>query len=297
MSTPPFVLLLAFGAPRSIEEVEPFLRSIFRGRPLPPALVEEVKGRYRAIGGTSPLVGITLEQARLVEGRLKERFGDIRVEAAMRHSPPYTEEVMERVLKEGVREVLVTVMSPFQSKASTGGYVDGLKAFYGRVGIRFLKPWHNHPLFLKALSGRIRASMEGLRDPFLLFTAHSLPEETLAGDPYVDQIRETVEGVTGMIGPVRWGLAYQSRGRRGRWLGPAVEEVLTVISEKGEKEVLVVPLSFVSDNIETLYDIDVVCRARARDLGLSLARVPAFNTHPSFIDALATIIGEEIPGG
>lgn len=291
------VLVLAFGAPHSLEEIGPFLKGIFQGRPIPPGVLEEVRRRYEAIGGGSPLVDITIRQARALEEEFRRRRRDLKVYVAMRYSSPSIVEVVGRAYDDGVRRLLAVVMSPFQSKASTGGYREDVrKGLYGRsdMEVIFLKPWYNHPIFITTLSRRIEEAMGSLKDPTILFTAHSLPEELVRDDPYTHQIDEAIDGILGLIGPVRWALAYQSRGRKGRWLGPDVEEVIEELSRKGEREILVVPLSFVADNIETLYDIDLVCKDKASVLGMHLKRVPAFNDDPSFIEGLARIITEDL---
>ena len=289
----PAILLLAFGAPSSTEEVEPFLKSIFQDQPLPPGIVEEVRSRYEAIGG-SPLVEITKGQAQDLEEELRRLGIPSRVYVAMRHSRPSIGEVVRGMYGEGVRGILAVVMSPFQSRASIGGYVEEVERVSHGMEIRFVRPWHNHPLFLDALSKRIRETKAGSSLPFILFTAHSLPEDMVGNDPYTHQIRETVDGVLRRLTCKGWAFAYQSKGRRGRWLGPPVEEVIEDLSVRGEEEVILVPLSFVADNIETLYDIDVIYKGMASRLGIHLHRVPAFNRDPSFLKGLARIIEEDL---
>lgn len=316
-SAPVGVLLMAYGAPESVEEMEAFLLDIRGGRETPAELVEEVKDRYRAIGGGSPLHGVTLAQASALQARLAplgssdgsgRRF---RVAVGMRHWRPRIGDAVARLAEAGCRSLVAIPLAPHVSGLSVGAYFrsldDALTA--PEVGaitdVRRVEGFHDHPLFLDAWADRVRSALgriaENGRDPGeveLLFTAHSLPESILAdGDPYPDQLRETAEAVMGRLHriggppPAGWRLCYQSAGARAvPWLGPSIEEVLDECAAAGRRTVLVAPIGFVSDHVEVLYDLDVEAAAHARALGIHLERTESLNTTPRFIQALADLV-------
>jgi len=304
------ILLLSFGGPASLEAVEPFLKSIIKGRPVTEELIKRAKEKYNFIGGKSPLPGITERQAKALEVELAQgtvpnqvaRGQSPPVYFGMRHSRPFIKDAIKDMAGEGIKKVLALILAPFNSAASTGGYakaVDGaLQELGARLEVNFIPSWHNHPRYIQVLAETIKeglAEFSEERQIYVLFSAHSLPEKAAQNDSYVQQLKEATDSVVKRTGISNYSLAYQSRGGGAfEWLGPDVAQVLTEITSKGFKDVLLVPLSFVSDNIETLYDIDVVYEKKARELGINFKRIDSFNDSPEFIKVLGGIILENL---
>ena len=298
------LLLLAFGGPRSLDEVEFLLTRLFQGRKPSADQVERVKERYRLIGGFSPLLNITQEQARGLEEELKKRGYSFKSYVGMRYGHPLIEETLKEILRDGITEIVALPMAPFQSRASTGAYMEEVnrvrKNLDKEVSLSFAIGWHLHPLFIGAVRERIEEGLkefdeEERKKVHLLFTAHSLPKSIIEKDPYAKEIGASIQGVLEKLEPFPWHLAYQSKGGGPEeWVGPDVESVLGELSKEKIREVLIVPIGFVSDHIEILYDIDILYQDKAKLLGMRLKRTPSLNFSKRFIEALATIVEEHI---
>ncbi len=292
------ILLLAFGGPESLEEVKPFLQSVLAPRPVSNELVENAKNRYSQIGGKSPLLEITKKQAAALESALEH---NLKVYVGMKHWHPFIKETLARMTKDGVKEAVAVILAPHNTKASTGGYkkaVEEAVVGTGFIPVRFIQGWHTNPLFLQALANRIKDSLNQFSKPdnvFVIFSAHSLPQRLVENDAYEDQLKETIEGVLKITGPLKYKLAYQSKGGGpGEWLGPGVIEVMEELAASGQKDVLIVPFGFVADHVETLYDIDIVFKEKADNLGMNFKRTPSLNDSPDFIQMLAVIIDKYV---
>ncbi len=300
------LLLLAFGGPRSLDEVEFLLTRLFQGRKPSADQVERVKERYRLIGGFSPLLNITQEQARGLEEELKKRGYSFKSYVGMRYGHPLIEETLKEILRDGITEIVALPMAPFQSRASTGAYMEEVnrvrKNLDKEVLLSFAIGWHLHPLFIGAVRERIEEGLkefdeEERKKVHLLFTAHSLPKSIIEKDPYAKEIGASIQGVLEKLEPFPWHLAYQSKGGGPEeWVGPDVESVLGELSKEKIREVLIVPIGFVSDHIEILYDIDILYQDKAKLLGMRLKRTPSLNFSKRFIEALATIVEEHVKG-
>ena len=300
------LLLLAFGGPRSLGEVEPFLTRLFRGRKPSPEQLEKVKERYRLIGGGSPLPEITFKQAKALENSLNSKGYQIKSYVGMRYGHPLIEETLKEILEDGIHEVIALPMAPFRSRASTGAYIEEVNQVRRNMGekieISFVEGWHLHPLFIESVREKIEEGLtqftpEEREIVHLIFSAHSLPNSLVVNDPYVNDMEESVREVLKRIEPFSWNIAFQSRGMGPEeWLGPDVESVLEKLSKKKIREVLIVPIGFVSDHIEILYDIDILYRDKAKLLGMQLKRTPSLNFFKGFIEALAAIVEENIEG-
>lgn len=301
------VLLLAFGGPEDLDSIEPFLRNVLPGRPITPELVERVKKRYELIGGKSPLPEITRRQAKLLEERLNSSLiphpSSFKVYVGMRHWHPFIKDIVKQIKEDGISQVVTIPMAPQTSKASTGGYIEALnKAIeeFPGLNVKIAKAWHENPLYLEAVAERVENALdyfpEETRDDVqVIFSAHSLPKKTVEGDPYESQLRETIEGVLQIACPLNWYLAYQSKGQApGEWLGPEVEAVMEGLANEGKKDVLIVPIGFVCDHVETLYDIDIVFKKKAEELGMNFNRAASLNDAPLFIEALADIVKKSL---
>jgi ferrochelatase len=300
------LLLLAFGGPRSLDEVEPFLTRLFRGRKPSAEQLERVRERYRLIGGNSPLPEITFKQAKALENSLNAKGYPFKSYVGMRYGHPLVDETLKRILDDGIHEVIALPMTPFRSRASTGAYIEEVnqvnKSLGEKIEVSLIEGWHLQPLFLEAIREKIE---EGLmqfgpgerKKVHLIFTAHSLPKSLVKDDPYVKDMEESVKEVLKKTEPLSWHIAFQSRGMGPEeWLGPDVESVLEELSKRRIREVLIVPIGFVSDHIEILYDIDILYRDKAKLLGMQLKRTSSLNFSKRFIEALAAIVEENIKG-
>ena len=289
------VILLAFGTVDSLDNMEEFLGNVIKGRPVTAALVESARARYEAVGGRSPLLEITLAQAKALEEALGEGFA---VYVGMRYWGPYIKEAVHQMWADGIEEAVAVIMAPHPSRASTGGYLSdveaALKKTAGVPHMCYVGDWHTDPAFIETLAENMAVASEGLPagdDLLTIFTAHSLPMTTLSGDPYVRKLNETVAALVKKASVCDWRLAYQSKGGgRVEWLGPAAEEVIKEAAGEGKKGVLVVPVGFCSDHVETLYDIDMAMKETAEAEGLAFGRAASLNTSPKFIEMLAALV-------
>lgn len=299
---PTAILLMAVGGPDSLENVEPYLMDVRGGRPTPPELVEEIRERYRATGGKSPVLGIMREVARKLEQRLNGPGGErYRVSVGLRHWKPYIKDAYAELLDDVPERVIGLCMAPQYSTMSIGAYVkkvEEARAALGNDGpVSYVQSWHQHPKLIAAIVENVHRGLQKFpvdvrgRVP-LLFTAHSLPERILEmKDPYPDEVRATMQAVCSQLGNVTARFAYQSRGRSNEpWLGPAVETVLDTVHAEGHRHVLVAPIGFISDHLEVLYDIDIELTQRASAKGMQLERIPMLNASTALIDTLASVV-------
>lgn len=298
------VLLMGFGGPDSLESIEPFLANLMGGKKPSAQQLEKVKERYKLIGGKSPLLKITKEQARKLEASLNKDGDKYKLYVGMRYWHPYISETVRTIAQEGIKHLAALSLSPFSSRVTTGAYLSNLKEAIpqgSRLEFAFIDGWYKHPLFADALVEKVREGMANFSsgeqsEIALVFSAHSLPKEYIAaGDPYVDEIEETISLIVEKLGEMPWHLGYQSKGiAGGEWLEPEVEVLLGQLAREGRKKVLLVPIGFVADHVETLYDIDVSLREKAKALGLAFHRAPSLNASPKFIEALTQIIEERL---
>jgi ferrochelatase len=298
------VLLVAFGGPERAEDVRPFLAEVLRGRPVPPARIEEVVHHYEVIGGRSPLNELTFRQAAALGARLRERGDHRKVYVGMRNWAPRIADTLAAMADDGVREAVTVLLSPHATEASRARYGEALEAGRTRLGprapaLRFVAPWFVHPGFVGAAAARTADALATLptgrrADATMVFTAHSVPTAMAAESPYVEEITATARAVAERLGHRRWQLAWQSRSGSPLepWVEPDVNDVLRALASTGVRDVVVVPIGFVCDHVEVLYDLDVEARATAATLGLGFARAATVSDHPEFIAALADVIRE-----
>jgi protoporphyrin/coproporphyrin ferrochelatase len=309
------VLLMAYGGPDSLDDVEPYLLDVRGGRETPQALVEEVRERYALIGGRSPLLTITREQAAALENHLNSRPDDpnrYRVFVGMRHWAPYIREAVQEIDQAGLQHVVALCMAPYYSKMSIGAYAEKLRLALeerkesangaGRMEVSLVEAWNTHPQFIASLVERINAGLDKFSPAErakvqVVFTAHSLPAVLMSqGDPYADQFQQTAALVAegAALPQGNWQTGYQSAGAQStNWLGPSLEETLEALAQAGKRSVLIAPIGFVSDHVEILYDVDIMAQDIARNLGIHLERTESVNTSPAFIEALANIVTQK----
>jgi ferrochelatase len=300
------LLLLAFGGPRSLDEVEPFLTRLFRGRKPSPEQMERVKERYCLIGGCSPLPEITFKQAKALEDSLNKRGYRFKSYVGMRYGHPLIEETLREILQDGIKTIIALPMAPFRSRASSGAYIEEVgqaqKKLEEKMEISFVEGWHLHPLFLESIREKIEEGLlqftgEERKRIHLIFTAHSLPKSLVENEPYVKDIEESVSEVLKKIEPLPWHIAFQSRGMGAEeWLGPDVESVLIKLSHQKVREILIIPIGFVADHVEVLYDIDILYQEKAESMGMVLKRTASLNFSKRFIEGLAAIVEEHMKG-
>jgi ferrochelatase len=282
------VLLMTYGAPSGDEDVGDYLARV-RGRPPAPELVTEMRRRYGLIGG-SPLVEITRAQAEALAGVLGSAF---RVRAGMRFSEPAIGSEVRALMADGATRIVGVPMSPQWSDRLMAGYERAV-ADSSSVPFAIARSWWCAPSFVAAIARAVRESLSGLApsSPAIVLTAHSLPRRVFEAEPgYVDELRQTARAVAEEAGLERWSFAYQSAGHTAEeWLRPDLVDIFPSLAAEGATDVLVVPVQFLADHLEVLYDLDIAAAGQARDVGLRYHRIPMPNTRPDFIHALATIV-------
>jgi protoporphyrin/coproporphyrin ferrochelatase len=293
---PTGVMLMAYGGPDSLDDVEPYLLDVRGGRPTAPELLAEVRHRYALIGGRSPLLERTQAQA---DGLQQALGAEYRVYVGMRHWHPYIKEAMTEVAADQIERLVALVMAPHYSRMSVGAYMQRLReareALLPGLQVTEIARWKTHPLFLDALAEKANSALArfGSDDVEIIFSAHSLPERILAGgDPYPQELLDTVHALVARLkGPVRWRFAYQSAGSTAeKWLGPEVGQVIAQLAAQGKRSILVQPVGFVCDHVEILHDIDIVYMQQAQGLGVHLERAESLNDSPLLIAALADLV-------
>jgi ferrochelatase len=294
------VLVMAYGGPASLDEIPGYLADIRHGRPTSRAVIDEITDSYRAIGGSSPLLAVSQRQ---VDALAAELGGEFRCYLGMRHWSPWIEEVVGEMVDDGVARAVSLVLAPHFSALSVARYqqkvADGLELYRGRIRFEHIASYHDDPGLVSAFAARVREGLarwpEGARDGVhVVFSAHSLPERVLAaGDPYGEQCLETARLVAAEAGLAdeRWSWAYQSAGRTPEpWAGPDLGEHLAELAARGVRDVISIPVGFVSDHVELLFDIDQRAAGVAAGLGMRLERPPALNDDPVFVAALAELV-------
>jgi protoporphyrin/coproporphyrin ferrochelatase len=297
------VILMAYGGPDKLEDVPDYLLDVRSGRPMSQELVDEFVERYREIGGRSPILELTQAQAKGVEKALnnrKARDSGIKYTTyvGMRHWHPYIRDVVPQIVEDGVDRIVGVVMAPHYSKMSVGKYMEQLREGLEKAGsdipVDEVQSWKDQPMFISGVSSRIRDALRKFpadirKDVPIVFTAHSLPTRILEwGDPYPDELRVSVEMVADRVRQRHWRFAYQSQGASAEpWLGPEVEETLDELAAEGFKHVLMVPIGFVCDHVEILYDVDIEHKEHAEKLGMELSRIKSLNDGPMLCRAVA----------
>ena len=309
------VLLLNMGGPEKLEDVEPFLFNLFSDRliiRLGPAFLQKPIARfisrkrapkssktYELIGGGSPLGKTTADQAAALE-KLLVAEGSYKVAVAMRYWHPRAEPTLKNLQLSGINKIIALPLYPHYSIATSGSSLEDLrKANFATLSpceIAEIKSWQTQPLYIEALAEGIKQTLDVFdsRKVQVVYSAHSLPVKFIQeGDPYVEHLKETiaaVEKITNAPGKI----CYQSRSGPVEWLTPSTPDKLEQLAREGCKNVLMVPISFVSDHVETLYEVDMLYREMAEKLGMRLERAPSLNLNPKFIEALKELVLQKI---
>jgi protoporphyrin/coproporphyrin ferrochelatase len=294
------VVLMTYGSPRDLDDVGAYITRVRGGREPGPELLAEFRRRYAVIG-MSPLIEITQQQAVALEDDLGTDFV---VGAGMRFSDPSIDAIAADLASRGAERLLGVILSPQYSPTLMGGYDRAVQAAANGLPARTVEAWHLNPAFVDVLATRIRAALASYPDaqrdrvPVLL-TAHSLPKRVVDREPeYVEQLQATARAVAAAadLPAERWSFAYQSAGHTPEeWLKPDMLEVLPILAAAGHRDVVVAPVQFLADHLETLYDVDVAGREQALTAGFrTFTRIAAPNSAADFIAALKDIVRAEI---
>jgi len=293
------ILLMAYGTPASLDDVEAYYTHIRGGRKPSAEQLSDLVNRYTVIGGNSPLLKITHRQAAKLQSVLAAKGSNVKVYAGMKHSPPFISAIIKTAISEGVTDLLCIALAPHYSSMSVGGYIRVVEEASAQLAekpkIKFIRSWHDRPDFVSLWVDRVNRANGRLGDgASLVFSAHSLPERILQlGDPYKQQLLESSKLVADRLRWKGWTFTFQSASQSGeKWLGPDVLEHLQSLYDKGSRTFLMAPIGFVSDHLEILYDIDVECVEWAKQHDSRLARCESLNDSDDFISCLASLAAE-----
>jgi protoporphyrin/coproporphyrin ferrochelatase len=299
------VILIGFGGPTSLAEVRPFLDRVTAGRPIPRERYEEVVHHYEAIGGCSPFNEITKRQAAALRERLAREDVKIPVVVGMRNTQPWLDDALGELALGGVRRALGFVLAAHRCEASFDRYLCNVAEARERIGpaapvVDYLGEWHAHPLFIEAAADRVADALARLKPAArdrarLIFTAHSIPAAMATASSYLEQLRDSARLIAERLGMREWTLAYQSRSGcpRDPWLEP---DVCDVLRGSTGQSMVVAPIGFICDHVEVLYDLDVEASRVAQEADVTMVRAATVGEHPRFIEMIAELIRNRLPG-
>lgn len=306
MTTKVGVLVMSYGTPESLEQVESYYTHIRRGHPPTPEQLKDLKDRYEVVvGGVFPLRANTNHQVAALQETLhaynKNHDVEFRCYQGLKHAHPFIEDGVAKMAEDGIKDAIGIVLAPHYSVMSVGGYIKRAEAKAEEVGIsmKFIQSYHLHPSLIEALATRVSRKLDQFeeagaeRDKVrVLFSAHSLPERILQmGDPYQDQLLETSRAVAEKIGVTSWQFTWQSAGRTAEpWLGPDILDTLRALSQEQVEDILVAPIGFVSDHLEVLYDLDIEAKTIAKELDMRLERIDSLNSDPLYMGTMSDVI-------
>ena len=299
------VLLISFGGPQGMDDIRPFLANVLRGRPVPPARVEEVAHHYERFGGVSPITAFTKKQAEGLQARLARADAPLPVFVGMRNWHPFLRDTLREMSNAGVRRAIGFIMAAQASYSSCQQYRENVRdarrvlreAGLADIEMTYVPGWHLHEAFIRANAAHVREALDTLpadrrSAARLICTAHSIPARMAEQSKYREQLEESSRAVAQHAAIADWALVYQSRSGRPQdpWLGPDVCDYLRESSANGLQAAVLCPVGFVCDHIEVLYDLDQEAAAVARSVGLPLARAEAVNDDPLFLDMMADVV-------
>jgi ferrochelatase len=301
------LLVMAYGTPYKEEDLERYYTHIRRGRKPSDEMLQDLRDRYDAIGGISPLARITEEQANALGAHLNSVQDDIefKVYLGLKHIEPFVEDAVQQMKEDGIEEAVSIVLAPHFSTFSVKSYNGRAKEEVEKIGglsLVSVESWYDEPKFIQYWVKRVRETFDSMSDAerekaVLIVSAHSLPEKILQmGDPYRDQLQETADLIAKGAGVDNYVIAWQSEGNTpDPWLGPDVQDITRdLYKEKGYTSFVYTPVGFVSDHLEVLYDNDIECKIVTDEIGAMYYRPEMPNTQPEFIDAMASVVLEEI---
>lgn len=292
-----------YGTPASMDEVLPYYTDIRRGRPPSPEALEDLRSRYEAIGGPSPLRAISERQAKLIQEGLATRGINAKLYIGAKHTHPFVSEVVKQMAADGIEQAIGVILAPHYSTFSVAKYtksaIEARDVANPNMQLEVLQRWGTLPEFIKALSLNLQTAMQGLdqNETLVIFSAHSLPEKILAaGDPYAEELLMTSRLVADDTNVANWVFGFQSASTTGEpWLGP---DILDVIEREAPnyKNIVSCTVGFVSDHLEVLYDLGIEARDKCAELGLNFRRAECINDDPLVMDALAGQLAEMLEG-
>jgi ferrochelatase len=301
------VLVMSYGTPESLDQVEAYYTHIRRGKPPTPEQLADLVSRYeRIVGGFFPLRRNTDNQVTALQETLDRMYPDMDYVCyqGLKHAEPFIEDSVRVMAADGIQRAIGVVLAPHYSMMSVGSYVKRAQATAEEVGIRmeFVESYHLHPKLIEAISVRVERALTRFtevdpEDVKVLFTAHSLPERILEmKDPYPDQLLATSRAVAATTGVKNWQFGWQSAGQTGEpWLGPDIlEELSRLHADEGVDYALICPIGFVSDHLEVLYDLDIEAQTLAKRFGMHLERTEMLNTEPLYMETLADVVNEKL---
>jgi protoporphyrin/coproporphyrin ferrochelatase len=297
------LLVMAYGTPYNLDDLERYYTHIRHGRKPTPEMIEELRSRYEAIGGISPLAKITLEQAEKLEEHLNKVQQNIefKMYLGLKHIQPFIEDAVHQMHADGIEEAVSIVLAPHFSTFSIKSYNGRAQEEAEKLGglkIRTIESWYQEPQFIDYWAGKIKKIFDQMpeeekADAVLIVSAHSLPEKILQfGDPYPSQLKETADLIAEQAGVKKYVVGWQSAGQTPEpWLGPDVQDLTRdLYKEHHYKAFVYAPVGFVSEHLEVLYDNDYECRKVTEELGVSYYRPEMPNAKEEFIDALSTVV-------
>jgi protoporphyrin/coproporphyrin ferrochelatase len=291
------VLVMAYGGPDNLDEVEPYLMDVRGGRPTSEKIIHEVRERYKEIGGRSPILERTRAQAQALQEALDADGTGFTTYVGMRHWHPYIDATLAQMAADGIERAVGIVMAPHYSKMSIGAYYKKVAEARSPITVAPVERWNLLPGYVAALAERVTEALGRFAPETralvpVIFTAHSLPERILEwGDPYPDELRATVAAVMARLGGQPHDFAYQSAAMTPEpWLGPDAGQVIARLAAEGNRQVLIAPIGFVTEHVEIMYDIDIDFRRQAEALGVHLERIEMLNTAPAMMRGLAELV-------
>ncbi|MEC2072091.1 ferrochelatase [Alkalihalophilus marmarensis] len=299
------LLVMAYGTPRSKEEIEPYYTHIRRGRKPSEEALTDLTERYEAIGGISPLAKITEDQAYGLERYLNEQYEDREFKAylGLKHIDPFVEDAVQQMKEDGIEEAVSIVLAPHFSTFSVKSYNGRAKEEAEKIGgpvIHSIESWYDEPKFIQYWADQVKQTMEKIEDKekaCVIFSAHSLPERIIAmGDPYPDQLQETADLIAKEAGITNYTIGWQSEGNTpDPWIGPDVQDLTRdLYNEHRYTSMVYCPVGFVADHLEVLFDNDVECKVVTDELGIDYYRPEMPNAKDEFLDCLATVVSNKL---
>ena len=292
------VLLIGFGGPRKLEEVRPFLAHVLEGTRISPERVEEVYHHYELIGGVSPYIENTHKQAVDLQNWLMVQNIKIPVAVGYRHSFPFFKDIFFEFKKKGIERVIGFVLAGFRSYASFEKYIEHVEtgrkeADAENIEILYTDEFYLDPLFIEAQAKLIPQAPK----TFYIFSAHSIPEEMSNKSDYAGQFLRSAEAVAQRLNLAHWTIAYQSRSGnfRDAWLEPSIESVIGKIDPNGFTDICVIPIGFLCENVEILFDLDIEAKKACETRRFQYRRASPVNNHPLFIEMMGRLVLDAIP--
>jgi protoporphyrin/coproporphyrin ferrochelatase len=310
------VLLMAYGSPNRLEDVEPYFTDIRGGRTPSREAIDELTSRYRRVGVPTPLLAVSMALGRELERLLNLNPPDeeiYTVHLGMKHWTPHIATAVEEILESGADRMIAIVLAPHYSKISTEGYRRKVEAALvvpkgkptangsaSPIELDFVESWYELDGYVDAVAENlkhVRAEFAHPEDVVAVFTAHSLPARILhEGDPYQDQLLRTSELVAHRVGIEQWRFSYQSQSQTGEpWLGPDLVDTVEALAAQGHRAILVASVGFIADHLEIFYDIDIEAKEKADALGIELRRTPMLNADPRLAQALHALVAQRSP--